>query len=117
MNHYRPPRRQTHAAVTWCLLPVLCFGLAGCAIFDALKPALIPAISALLEQLEELLITYETAELPENPSQSTIADFLALQDARQAVLTDWLTQCSPHLTGFQIDTYQKRINGVTVPDP
>jgi len=117
MNHYLPPRRQTHAAVTWSLLAALCLGLAGCALFDALKPALIPVISTLLGQLDDLLLTYETAELPQNPSNPEIQGFLALQDARQAVLTDWLTQCSPHLTGFQIETYQKRINGVTVPDP
>lgn len=117
MNIKRPVLQPPPKIISIILAAVFVGAGMGCALFETLKPALLPAALTLLEQLDLLLLEYESAELPLNASEPEFAQFSTLQDARHAVLTDRLTHCAPNLSKSELLDYQTRITLVssTVP--
>lgn len=109
--------RRALAIVCAVLILVFTPYLVSCAVLAAFKPELTTAARVLLAVLDDLLDDYESASIADSASDSAIAAFEVLQEARHAVILELLEQCHGQIPGQTIEEYRVRIQRVPSRSP
>ncbi len=96
----------------------ICFTLAGCAVLQAIRPALPAIAAALLAELDTALDAYELKNPSSDYTTSKLAEMEELQTARRVLIECLIDELAENYPEINLTRRLERLNNATgIPPP